>query len=171
MRLWTFQSPDFKLTSGTVKSQLSEYADQQNIMTAYAELHRRIGTNQIVWCHVRNPQGGDRPIGKVCYLLDVPRAEVVLVNAYIWNRILGIRCELPPSLKERLWSEGIRLYPHDVKGREQYRKQEEESWYNQEPPAGGWWTALFIDNPEAEGANALVKHPLNTKWILGSRNK
>ena len=92
MRLWTYHKPDFSLTSGRVDLSRSDYFRcMPEIPGAYAELARRVGTDQIIWCYVRPDEYNNIPeLTCVEWALDVPDDQVLaIIDSFVWERIIA----------------------------------------------------------------------------------
>lgn len=169
MQLWTFHGSGFSLNSGAIDVRRSPYfVTYPNIRAAYEELGRRLGLNsyEIIWCHVRRDWN---PLGYAdCneYELEVPPDKFLsIVDAFTWNKILGIKDAFPRSLYHKWRNEA----PPERFG--DYIDQKRKEYNEQAPPAGGWWSQLFIADLNAEGATVLLKHPIPEAWIIHGPNQ
>ncbi len=164
MQLWTFQEPGFSLTSGQVDHARSEYYKTvSGVPNAYAQLAKRLGTDQIIWCYVRREEYHDLPhLTREEWALDVPEYDILaIVDTFIWNRILGIET-YPESLRHK-WLEDA---PLEEAARNAYIKQKIKDYHAQPEPDAGWWSRLFITDTTAEGATVLLKHPIPESWVV-----
>ena len=94
MKLWTWQTLDFDLTRGTVEHGRSEvHAGLPGLAVAQDEIFRRLGVDQIIWCHVRKQDStwfNSTATPPRCeWELDVPFREVIEITQL--HRVLDIR--------------------------------------------------------------------------------
>jgi hypothetical protein len=167
MKLWTWHGPDFSLTSGRVDHSRSSYYTDENlpkIPCAYAELARRLGTDQIIWCYVSpNEYIKTSNDTRVEWVLEVPDDKLFsIIDSFIWNRIID-RKTYPDSLREKWAYEAIETDDYNA-----YLERNRQKYDSQTPPKGGWWEALFITDINTEGATVLLKHPIPDIWIVRS---
>jgi hypothetical protein len=169
MELWSWHSPGFSLLEGQVDPARSPYAKSvPGVPAAYGELARRLGTNQIIWCHTL-PNQHLRVPGQewVEWAIDVPPDRILaLTDGLVWNRILGIKCGLPRSWHYRWQQEARERYPNDAVKQADYEKKREDEFWGQSPPDGSWWNALFIEVQANENVVALVRHPIRPEWVV-----
>lgn len=169
MRLSTWHKPDFSLLAGRVERSKSEYVQTvKAIRPAYAELAVRLGTDQFIWCYTVPNQHFTVPSRtEVEWILDVPTAAVLrFVDDIVWNRILGVRCALPASIRFKWKDEAYRQFPRNAQRRHAAEKALEEAFWSQEPPRGSWWNVLFVEPQSGEMVTALVRHPVLPEWVL-----
>jgi hypothetical protein len=164
MKLWTWHEPDFSLVAGRVDLSRSMYhATVPQAPKAYAELARRLGTDQIIWCYVRRGEYHDLPqLTRVEWALDVPDHGILAITeAFIWNKILGLRT-YPQSLYDKWLNDA----PTDEAARDDYIAAQLAAYHSEPEPDGGWWSRLFISDAMAESATVLLRHPIPDSWIL-----
>ncbi len=162
MQLWTWHEPDFSLVEGKVNHERSEYFTTVcGVPEAYQELCKRLGTDQFIWCYTRGNEHNQLPSQtRIEWVLEVPKSEfLAIVDSFIWNRVLGEKCWPPESLKLKWKQEAI------TRGCAEHFDQQIQAYHAQAPPQGGWWALLFIDDPTAEGANVLIRHPVPRPWV------
>ena len=165
--LWTWQGPDFSLTTGTVDHRKSCYYDDPSfpdVAPAYHKLWRRLGTTQIIWCYPRHGEHHHiSGISEVEWELEVPESEILaVIHPYVWNRITGTGRTFPECLHGRWRLDSIQHRPN----REQYVRDREVE-YEAAIARGGWWTNLFLPRESASGGDVLLRHPLEEAWIRG----
>ncbi len=161
MKLWTWHGTDFSLTSGCVDLSRSPYYHMPKYRFAHAELARRVGTDQIIWCYVRRTKHEERE--RIERVLKVPKDRLLrIIDSPIWERIID--GAIPPDVREQWYCEARqrKLFFSD---REKFIEKKEKEYSDQPPPKGGWWTKLFIDDITAEGAEVLLKHPIPDSWV------
>jgi len=121
---------------------------------------------QIVWCftckHEIKPE-----VSKVLWELEVPEQEIVrFVDDIVWNRILGIKCWLPSSLRRTFRSKALEKFPYSADERKNCVKEQEEAFWSQDAPTGSWWDSLFVHQKSCKGVSAIVRHPLRHEWVV-----
>ena len=164
MQLWTWQEPGFSLMFGYVDHTQSKYYNTlAGAPEAYAELATRLDTDQIIWCFVRPDDYSDMShLTRVEWTLDVPDNEILkIIDAYIWNKILGIQT-YPHTLRLQ-WLDDA---PIEENARDAYIDQKIQDYHSQPEPDGGWWSRLFIKDTMVEGAEVLLKHPIPQSWVV-----
>ncbi len=172
MKLWTWQGRDFKLTSGCVDYLKSPYCKTHpELIPAYQELSQFLGTDQIIWCCVREDEfvpDKDRPVR---WELDVPDNEFgkgefpKICNSFIWAKMVGWN-ELP--IPRELYAQWKGSAPLSDPDRTRFIEQKVQEYREEPPPEGGWISQLFISDATCEGANVLLKHPIPESWIVRS---
>ncbi len=164
MKLWTWHGTDFSLTCGRVDHSLSQYYNcMPSIPPAYAELARRVGTDQIIWCYARPDPDEYEDLKQIKWVLDVSDDRILaIISSPIWERIICTKA-LPPALREKWKCEAFQGKHDDS---EAYIEEKSEEYFSQPPPEGGWWTDLFISDIGAEGARVLLKHPIPDSWVV-----
>ncbi|MCH7702889.1 MAG: hypothetical protein IID37_14490, partial [Planctomycetes bacterium] len=168
-KLWTWHKPDFSLLDGHVDHTRSEYVRTvDGVGGACRQLAARIGTGQLIWCYTVPDQRIVRPCHtEVEWVLDVPPKSILqLVDDIVWNRILGIRCTLPPKIRHAWRDEALRRFPYDAGARAGFETEQEESFWTQPPSGESWWDVLFVREEAREGVSALVPHPVEAEWIV-----
>src|SRR4029450_6957865 len=164
MKLWTWQTPDFPLTSGRVDHSRSRYYQSlPKIQSAYAELARHIGTCQIIWCYVR-PDEYKREAGnsRVEWVLDVPDNNVLaIIDSWVWEKIICSKA-CPASLLEK-WKEEAIQSEQDCRA---YIEAKEAAYHAEPPPVGGWWKVLFLRSVSGEAPTVLLRHPIPHGWVV-----
>lgn len=169
MKLWTWHTPDFFLLKGRVDHNRSEYYQTvEGVPDAYSKLFELIGTSQFVWCYTVPDQRIVLPCHtQVERILDVPRESILrFVDGIVWNRILGIRCELPSEIWHTWRDEALHRFPEDRAARKRFRDEQEEVFWAQQPPGESWWDTLFTPNGPGENVSALVRHPVPKAWVV-----
>jgi len=171
MRLWTWQEPEQCLTCGCVDLEQSEYCrDDPAIRDAYAELAKVVGTDQLIWCYVRD---GEYSIfdcdTRLRWTLEVPDDGILrFTDDHIWNRILGKKIRIPRAINCQ-WE--IDCPPGEA-DRAAYLNRREDEYYAQTPPGGSWWPQLFIDksalrlDDKEQLSSALLRHPIPQPWVV-----
>lgn len=163
LKFWTWQTPDFSLTTGHVDVTKSKYhRSMPAIRDAYSELARRLGTDQIVWCYTSPDQYIVYPWdSKVGWEIRVTAKHVLgYINSWTWERIIGTKAH-PPELRDQWLQHAIDndLDPED------YCEHQLNQYLSIHPPSGCWWDHLFIDQPTSykpSDVTVLVRHPLPT---------
>ena len=121
MKLWSLHDPGFCLTTQIVDHSKSDYCEHvAKYNSVVRELARRLGTDRLIWCHTVEEEPYE---GRVRWILDVPEAELRFVDTLVWNRLLGIRCALPRSMRFRWKDMAMDKYPNDAKQRHQYEEE------------------------------------------------
>lgn len=167
VQLWTWHTPDFSLTEGFVDCTKSRYYQEtEGVAEAYCELFSRLETDQIIWCYTSCDEHKSTGLAKVRWALEVPGSEVFrYVDEIVWNRILGIECQLPLRLYYEWKDKAIRRHPNDHKARRIFHKEKSTEFWSREPPQNGWWDSLFVDKSEGEEIWALLQHPIPSAWV------
>lgn len=163
MEFWSYQYPDFDITKQRCHVSLSRWKDYPNIMAAYGQLASRLEQSSlnVLWC-VCKPEPENWK-GDIEWHLEVPDWKWI-IDAFVWGRIIG-RKTVPQTLRDRWYGEGLEK---GVSG-SSYSAKKTEEYLARRAPQGGWWSELFIDDLNAEGANVLVEPPIPEKWVLGRR--
>lgn len=166
MRLWSWHTPDFSLIEGKVDHTKSKY--YRKYPEAYEELHRRLGTDQLIWCYLRREDHTETPI--TCetereWELEVPEDEdhVLFTDDLVWNKILGEHFGFPPRL---LRNEVMKRNPCDAYQEKQFEQQLADKLRRHKPS----WDKLIIETPSEAVlpgfASALVRHPIPGEWVI-----
>ena len=168
-KLWTWHSPDFSITDGRVEHNRSKYLthpDLRGLRPAYRKLAQHLGTDQIIWCYVRPNEHFHAPsLREIEWELEVPRDQILgIIDTYVWNKIAGIRCHPPESHRLSWEEEAIEAYPHDDGARAKHREELETAYYAPIPEEE-LWKALFLDMIDAEGATAVIRHPVPEEYV------
>ena len=168
MRLWTWHEHNWSLLSGVVDPRRSDYYNSHpGIPPAYGELGRRLRTNQFIWCFVRRENRTTVDDGRQEWELEVPDSEILcFVDDLIWNRLIGIRCGLPQSLRLEIKKRAIEKHPYEPKKSHAYQDELTEAYWNEPAPQGGWWAELLSDVPRTDEATALIRHPVDAGWVV-----
>jgi hypothetical protein len=174
MQLCTWQGPRHSLTSGHVDLSRSEYYNTvANVPAAYAELRKRLGTDQLIWCYTR-PEDHIKSEGdtRVPWVLDVPDDRIGrFTDDRVSNMILGIIIRRPRSL----YNEWLNSIP--VGQGIEYVRRKEAEYHARPAPNGDWWSVLFIDPTELrlddkdQLSSALLMHPIPEAWVLSIGGK
>ncbi len=135
---------------------------------AYAKLAIRLDTDQFVWCYVCEDKHIISPSEtKTEWEIEVPDSAVlVIVNSYVWNMILGIRCCAPPSIREEAWRRAV---AGNIPAERAAIQQELEDEFFAPHPPQVLWGQLFMRDTSAEGATPLVRYPLKDEWVIARR--
>jgi len=153
--LWTVHSPDFDIRAGKVDHSKSEYyLNTPGVKEVYHELWRRLNTpkGQIIWCYTEYSDIAKTGIKKVMWELQIPLENVVcFIDDLVWNRILGIRCNVGRTLRRKWQNEAIEKCPSDSHF---YFKKCEEDFWNRKPKTGSC------------GMNCLSKTPVKMRVRL-----
>ena len=153
MRLWSYQSPVFSLLEGEVKTEKSIFA--QLYPTAYQQLWNYVGTDQFIWCCV-SPEVWS---GRCEWELEVPEnCFFRIIDCMVWAGILGNNCDPPPLLRNHLKQMSL-------------NHTNPEAWYEDQVkrmlhPPGCPWDAIFLNNANDLKTDVLLKHPIDSKWII-----
>ena len=166
MRLWTYHTPDFSLTSGRVNhSQSDYYRTVPGVPEAYAELWRRLGTDQIVWCYAQDGEQAATTTPHVEWLLEIPNV-LAFVDGIVWNRILGIRCQVPKTLRYAWKNKSIVRFPHNASERHGFIERQTDAFWTMSPPGGDWWNSLIIESSDCETVQVIIKHPVPESCVV-----
>jgi hypothetical protein len=163
MRLWTYHRDGFSPVIGPVKPELSRYA--LKYPAQYAQLWRRLGTNQLIWC-VTDPSDWPIKSGHTEWELDASESSFLAVlDSLVWEGILGTGIKCWPSLERKLRSEA-RANP-----RIRTLSQEDtfiDARFNQlVHPPGDPWDHLFMLN--CVDPCVLLPCPIPADWLIGSQ--
>jgi len=173
IRLWTWHSPEFSITDGRVELSRSTYLNDPNLpglKSAYRGLADRLGTDQIIWCYVRPDEHFHAPsIPEIEWEIEIPVSAILtIVDSYVWNKIADIRCSAPGSRRFGWQTEAMETHPHDADARKVLMEQREED-YHAHIPEAELWRRLFLKTTRAEGATALIRHPVPEEYIIAKR--
>ena len=173
MNLWSFQAPGHCLVCGHRNPGKSPYAGDVGITAAYAELHSRIGTDQIIWCYTKRESFRETGIPMIEWVLDVPTAKILrFYDSVVWARIIGkAGSTLPDKLRRGFSKQAIEKFPqHRAKARA-YEAEIIGAFWNQAAPTRNWWNHLFVDAANEEHIDALVRHPIDRSMVVGQRRR
>jgi len=170
INLWTIHSPNFSITDGRVDHSKSEYyQNTHGVKQAYPELWQRINIvdGQIIWCF---PDKNDiRKTGKklILWELYLPRSEVIqFVDDMVWNRILGIKCDIPMPLRCQWRNESLKNIPNNQKAAKDYEHKCYQEYWMQKPKTGNWWDELFVSGIGGSiSTSVLIRHPVQLAWV------
>jgi len=165
MLLWTWHEPDFLLTEGRVDHTRSEYyITVPGVRDAYANIARRLSTDQIIWCYVRRDGYHRLPkLTRIEWSLNVPNDGVLaVIDSFVWNKILRIETFPPMSLHFK-WREQA---PLERVARDAFLERKIKEYHAQPEPPDGWWSQLFIKDTSVEGATVLLRHPIPKSWVV-----
>lgn len=171
--LWSFHEPGYSLLKGEADPNKSRYHDDAGIMAAYAELHRRMKTNQIIWCHTRKEDFRETGEAMIEWAFEVPEAKVLrFYDPVVWARIIGkAGSTLPDKLRRQLRKQALSRFPHDATKSKAYEAQIISEFWNQPAPSGDWWNHLFVEYTGQEGIDALITHPAHPSWYIGEKHR
>lgn len=150
-----------------MKPELSGYRDDSSIIAAYVELRSRLGTDQIIWCYTRKEDFRETSRAMVEWAMDVPVQNILaFYDSVVWARIIGkTPCTLPADQRRRIRAEALQKFPHEPEKRHEFEETKTAAFWNRPEPAGGWWTRLFVDQPDRDGIDALIRHPIDHSWL------
>ena len=169
--LWSFHEPGYSLLKGEADPNKSKYHDDVDIMAAYAELHRRVKTNQIIWCYTRKEDFRETGVPMIEWAFEVPKANVLrFCDAVVWARIIGKAGSTPPDkLRGQLRKQVLSRFSYDPTKSKAYEAQIISEFWNQPAPSGDWWNHLFVEYTGQEGVDALISHPAHPSWYVGEK--
>jgi len=181
INLWTIHSEDFLISEGRVDHSKSIYCKEiKGVKDAYPELWKclskkvsnkekakAIEEGQIIWCFTSKDEICRTGTRKIKWDLSVPESEVIFVNSFVWNRILGIRCGVGNEMRLNWQKEGIEKHPYNAKKAHDYEKECYDKFWSRKPASGSWWDELFVDDKQENAGHALISHPVPDSWILG----
>jgi hypothetical protein len=123
--LWSFHKPGHSLLSGTADPKKSGYSNLPGVMAAYAELHRRLGTDQVIWCYTDKSNYRETSAEMVEWSFRVPIRKVLrFYDSLVWTRIIGqTPSTLTRSLRTQFWQEALAKHPDDKESREELHGQ------------------------------------------------
>lgn len=114
MRLWTWQGAKHSLTTGTIKHSESVDYNAESLLgmrAASEKLWNRLGTDQIIWCGVGDPNSWcvfDCDPRMVLWELDVPDAGILkFIDASLWDRFVSDQDPVPQMRWDTLFLRGI----------------------------------------------------------------
>lgn len=169
MNLWTVHPPEFLITEGYVDHSQSEYyKNTPGVKEAYQELwdHLDAHDGQLVWCYTHEEDIRITGVEKTKWTLSVPEPSVLrLIDDLVWNRILGIECNVRSDMRRQWREEALEKYPDDARASRAHEQECLEAFWRQEPKGSGWWDELFADQP-GECVSALVGHPVPVEWVV-----
>ena len=168
MRLYTVHGQDFFLDQGHVDHSKSEYyCTVAGVPCAYRELHKRIGTSQVIWCELDR---ADTPPSKVQWEIEVPECAIItFVDNLVWNKILHRRCQLPHSLYVKLYTRALDQEPHDSERTREVEARLTEEFWDSLGTGQELWDRLLLEAPPGDtgSASALIRHPVPPEWVIG----
>jgi len=174
IRLWSYHEPgDYSPLSGTVDLKKSPYFNDADIMAAYAKLHRRLNTNQLVWCYTNKADFPETGIEKIEYEFAVPLTGVLrFYDTVVWSRIIGkTGVRLPRDVLGQFRTQALQKFPYDSAKRHEYESRLIDLHWREPPPTGDWWDELFVEYAEQEGVDALLRHPVDSSWYVGRQRR
>jgi hypothetical protein len=167
IRLWTWQGPRFDITTAGLDLSKSPYARFGKYQPSVRRLCDMLGVPNVVWCtphreeHVAVPGATEEQ-----WELQVPRSEIVaVVNNHIWNRILGRDGIFPIGCVERWRHEAFKDAPSNPVRQEQLLR-ERESAHARRFSDDRLWDHLFIDDPDDDFADVLLRYPIDREWVV-----
>jgi len=171
--LWSFHKPGHSLLDGRVDYRLSAYCDDAGIMAAYSQLHRRLGTDQIIWCYTRKDEFRETGIPMVEWAFEVPVSDVLaFCDSTVWTRIIAkAGSTLPGGLRRRFMKQALERFPDQPDERHAYEARLTEAYWSQPAPSGDWWNHLLVEYTGQESVDALIPHPAHREWHVGSRRR
>jgi len=169
VRLWTSQPAGFSIVTGTLDPKRSRYNCDTvpNYLVRRGELAHRLGTDRFLWCSTVRPVRYVQPVDpEVEWELEVPTAQILkFMDDIVWNRILGLTCDVPErrkAWKKNAWDR----FHDDADAYDRYMAEQREAFWNQAPPGGSWWNALFVEPQVGETITALIPFPVHKEWII-----
>jgi hypothetical protein len=168
MKLWSWQTPDFDLTSGKVDhSKSTYYQDIPGYHLACPTLWEILGTNQIVWCYTkqnRHYYSGDDC--NVEWILDVPQTNITLIDMCIWEKVIKSGY-VPHELEQQWFEEALKKAPHDSDRRQEIVGQKKDE-YLAPVSEEELWNQLFlpIDDVSDRKTTAIIPHPIQKDWVV-----
>lgn len=169
MRLWTYQTPDFDIFSGSeqVDHARSEFASTvEAYLSGIEDLVELLGTDQFLWAekHAR-PWNG-----RVEYELEVPSESMLgVLDGFLWNLRIDQRKVPPPERMEKQWSdEAAKLYPSDGYARRHYEKTKRRE-YQMRPLPERWLAKALRLGPTSEDPQYLLPFPVPRGWHVSSQ--
>jgi hypothetical protein len=161
MKLWTWQTADFSLTTRCVDVCKSRHANLNSVIrAAYTELAQRLETDQLVWCYTVPDQYIVLPRDpKIGWQIDLPHGHCRwFIDSWVWERLIESRA-CPEDIREE-WARYAMLNDLDP---DQYHEMKLEEYLATPAPGGSWWDCLILDDDsQVPNVNrtALVLHPL-----------
>lgn len=171
MRVCTLQAPDYDIRRDKRDLRKSNYYNDPahwRIRSAYDKLHKRLGTDQIIWCYAQRNEtlSAERPQTKF-WELEVPDDEIItFVDTYVWERVIGNNI-IPESLKTR-WRDKARETSGDLDWIDQVIKQKQDEFaigY----PEDRLWNLLLHRVQEKAWFDPLIPNPIRTEWVISER--
>lgn len=172
LQLWSWQTPDFSLTEGTVNPQWSEKEkDVPGLPKSRKELSELLDTDtdQFIQCYTY-PNKGQWP-GRVRRELKVPKHHVLAYTCNVaWHWILAhngnnyTKC-WPP---ERLWHLA-RFHASPPLKRLEFYKKFNDGW--RKKTTKQLWDALFVDKVYGDCTDVLLRHPVEKGWVKNDFDK
>ncbi len=164
---------EFSLTTGNVDHSLSDYYREiDGVPAAYERLWSEIGTSQIVWCYTLANQYSTTGIARLEWELEIPTDDVLgFVDDIVWNRVLGIQCDLPEELRIEFKNAAIPEHPDDPAARMAFEKELAAEFWNRQPPEGDWWASLLVEARADDCTSALVAHPVDDAMVIDKQLK
>jgi hypothetical protein len=171
--LWSFHEPRHSPLTGKVDHSRSQYRDDAGIMAAYAELHRRLGTDQLIWCYTNKENFQETSIEMTEWAFKVPVTGVLaFYDSMVWTRIIGKPgTGLTRTLRQQFKKEALAKYGYDPKARHDYEDGLADACWKQPPPSGDWWNHLFVEYHGQDGVDALIRHPVDRMWHIGNQRR
>jgi hypothetical protein len=153
MLLHSWQQPDFDITKQVDHSK-SSMGDDEIFAKAYNWLFNLIGTDQIVWSwadpenhvpvHMREQK---------YWVLDVPESELIYLNTYCWDCVIGDWFWYPLQLNMMSNNNLIEKFIDKwEKERAAYKEQD--------------WLDNVFDKKLKEDTQVLIKGPVKQEWVI-----
>jgi len=103
----------------------------------------------------------------------------------VWNRILGIKCDIPMPLRCQWRNESLKNIPNNQKAAKDYEHKCYQEYWMQKPKTGNWWDELFVSGIGMQkpktgnwwdelfvsgiggsiSTSVLIRHPVQLAWV------
>ena len=170
LSLWSWQTPNFSLTGGTVDHRLSEKEKTvSGLPQSRKELSELLDTDQFIWCYTY-PNKEQWP-GRVRWELKVPKHRVLKYTCNVaWHWILAHNGNdyTNPVPPKRLWHLARSHVSPPLKWPE-FCKIFNDGWKNK--TVEELWKALFPYKVYGDCTDVLLLHPIEIGWAKNDFDK
>ena len=161
--LWSWQTPSFSLTEGTVDHMLSIFKKRHSgFEKSCKELSERLGTDQFIWCYTYPKEQWH---GRKRWELEVPKHSVLAYTCNVaWHWILAhngndyVKCKPPESL----WHLA-RSHANPPLEWFDFCNRFNDCW--REKTNDHLWDMLFLDKIYGDCTDVLLQHPVEKGWV------
>lgn len=169
--LWSWQTPNFSLTGGTVDHRLSIFKKEHSgFEKSCKELCERleIDDDQFIWCYTYPKEQWQ---GRERWELEVPKHRVLAYTCNVaWHWILAHNgndyTKCPPP--KRLWHLARSHASPSLKWLE-FCKRFNDGW--RKKTTEQLWDALFLDKVYGDCTDVLLRHPVEKGWVKNDFDK
>jgi hypothetical protein len=185
MRLWTWQNQTFNITNPTMPVESKKHSKYLNIcsrspdmankhLKEYEKLWSILKTDQFLWCYtdIGEATNSSSPVeykGKLLWELDVPEDRILAkICGMAWHWIISSSNTRPGPIFENLFRgllPSLSWNYHEIPFEPIFNKH----WRDMKPQQ--LWNCLFFDCGVQQCYQVLVRHPVDSSWVLKDPQK